>query len=260
MCSPTTDGRPRRPRDRRSSSWCWWARCPSCWSGSNPTGSWSTGCCWRRPGCCARPRWRPGTRPCLASCCRRSGCVPLQLVSDLPLEDLARGVARQRRYEANFPGQLEAGQLAASEVQQLRGCRRLLAGHYDSNHLFAPLLIWHTHDRYVRYGRVLVENLLDLARVDVDAAGDDQVAHPVHDVDVVVLVQHGDIAGADEAVLAGGLAGRLRVVQITSEDHGRAAPELPRLSDGHRLTLCVEHTDLRHEPGWAHAALFAQLV
>ena len=48
-------------------------------------------------------------------------------------------------------------------------------------------------------GRVLVEHLLDLPRVDVVAAPDDQVLLPVDDVVVAVVVHPGQVAGAEPA-------------------------------------------------------------
>ena len=47
---------------------------------------------------------------------------------------------------------------------------------------------------------MLVEHLLDLARVDVVAAADDHVLLAVDDVEVAVLVLAADVAGGEPAV------------------------------------------------------------
>src|SRR4029434_5846246 len=54
--------------------------------------------------------------------------------------------------------------------------------------------------------RVLVQHFLDLPRVDVVAAPDDQVLFAVDDVEVAVLVLAGQVAGPEPAV-GDGLAG-----------------------------------------------------
>jgi hypothetical protein len=57
-------------------------------------------------------------------------------------------------------------------------------------------------------GGMLVEHLLDLPRVDVVAAADDQVLLPVHDVEVAAGVDPGQVTGVEPAVadrLGGGL-------------------------------------------------------
>ena len=57
---------------------------------------------------------------------------------------------------------------------------------------------------------VLVEDLLDLARVDVVAAADDELLLAVDDEEVAVLVDAADVAGAEPAVGVDRLGGRLR--------------------------------------------------
>ena len=55
-------------------------------------------------------------------------------------------------------------------------------------------------DRRLAHAGMLVEHLLDLARVDVVAAADDHVLLAVDDVEVAVVVDAPDVAGAEPAV------------------------------------------------------------
>src|SRR4029450_12815365 len=94
-----------------------------------------------------------------------------------------------------------------------------------------------------------VDHVLHLGRVDVLAAGDDHVLHPVHDRDVTVVVDDGHVARA-EPVTVHHLGGGLGAVPIPSH-HVRTGHDhlalLPRL----HLAAVSAHTahvgeDRRH--------------
>jgi len=77
----------------------------------------------------------------------------------------------------------------------------------------APLVVGHTDDGDLTDGRVLLDDLLNLGRVNVEAAGNDDIVRPVQQVDVAVLVELPDIARVDPTVLdsLGCLLGKLIV-------------------------------------------------
>src|SRR4029077_11820361 len=81
---------------------------------------------------------------------------------------------------------------------------------------------------HVRDIRVAVQELFDLARIDVLAAADDHVLDPADDVDVTVRVHRGQVAGVHPAGGIDGLARRLFVVPVPPHDHVAAAAELAR--------------------------------
>ena len=58
----------------------------------------------------------------------------------------------------------------------------------------APAVIWHAEHRHLVHGGVAADRLLDLARVDVDPAGDDHVVLAVDDVEVALLIAPGQVA------------------------------------------------------------------
>ena len=57
----------------------------------------------------------------------------------------------------------------------------------------------------------MTNGLLDVARVDVDAAGDDEVLLAVDDADVALVVDDHDVAAGEEAVVGGARGGGLVV-------------------------------------------------
>src|SRR5690606_16031757 len=78
---------------------------------------------------------------------------------------------------------------------------------------FATVRIGHADHRGFLDRRVGVDDLLDLPRVDVEAAGDDHVLLPVDDVEVSILIHAGDVAGPQPPVPQG-LGGFLRFVPV----------------------------------------------
>ena len=67
-----------------------------------------------------------------------------------------------------------------------------------------------------------VEHLLDLARVDVVTAADDQLLLAVDEEQIPVLVDPPEVSGREPALGVERLRRRLRVVPVAG-DHGRAA-------------------------------------
>ena len=70
-------------------------------------------------------------------------------------------------------------------------------------------------------GRVLEQGGLDLGRVDVLSAGDEHVLHPVDDVEVALVVDDRDVAGAQPAV---GERRRGRLRRAPSSPASRSGP------------------------------------
>ena len=70
----------------------------------------------------------------------------------------------------------------------------------DGAHLLAERGVGHADDGAVGHGGVLEEGGLDLDRVHVLAAPDDHVLGPVDDVDEVVVVEPGHVAGVQPAL------------------------------------------------------------
>ena len=106
-------------------------------------------------------------------------------------------------------------------------------------HLAASLVGSADH-RGLGHGRVLLQHLLDLFRVDVEPARDDQVATTSVQREDAVGASGREIPGAKVAVDKGG-AGRLLVVPVPAEHGGTLHVQLPDLVGAHGAAVGIEH-------------------
>ena len=90
----------------------------------------------------------------------------------------------------------------------------------------------HTDHRGFADGGMLVEDVLDLARIHVVSATDDHVLLAIDDEEVTVLVDPGQVAGAEPAVIVDRVCGGLRVVPVTLHHVVAADHDLSHFSDG----------------------------
>src|SRR5207248_5615456 len=98
--------------------------------------------------------------------------------------------------------------------------QRLRSGGHDvRGDLLTPLLARHARDRDLLHGWMRFENELDLARVDVEAAGDDQLFDPPADRKRAVPADLAHVTGAEESIGCEGLVGGLWVAPVAGENH-----------------------------------------
>ena len=118
----------------------------------------------------------------------------------------------------------------------------------------AVALVGHPEHRAVDDVGVGVQHVLDHAGVEVHAAADDQVAEPVGQEEVAVVVEASDVAHGEGVVEPGG--GRLvGVVVVLEAPVGGAHVDQALLAGGHRREgVGVEDADLDAGPGPAHRA------
>ena len=113
-----------------------------------------------------------------------------------------------------------------------------------------------THHRRLGHRGVRVEHVLDLTRVHVEAAADDQVFLALDDVEEPVGVEPPDVAGVQPAVAQG--ARRLLGQAVVAEHHVRSAhADLTRVADGKRAVVVIEDRDLDAGERLAHGAELA---
>src|SRR5436305_8413219 len=122
---------------------------------------------------------RPGGRTTEPPAGRRgrAGCwrsPPAASASDLSPHKLAYRVARQLVDKLDSLGHLVGHELTGGEVAQLTGIDRSL-GHHHGSHLLAPGVAGPPDHRHLAHGGMRSEHFLDLARMDVVAAGDDEL-------------------------------------------------------------------------------------
>src|SRR6516165_567748 len=80
--------------------------------------------------------------------------------------------------------------------------------------------VGHADRRSLQYVRVLMEHLLDLARVDVGAPANDQLLLSVDDLEIAALVKNSDVAGREPTVRAEAARIGFRVI-IVADRHRR---------------------------------------
>jgi hypothetical protein len=90
--------------------------------------------------------------------------------------------------------------------------------HHDSGDAFAEIGMGKTDDRTFRDSGQRVDLALDLLRIDVVAAGNDQVLAAPDYVDVAIGIDKAEIAGDEEAVGAEFRLGFLRHAPVAGKD------------------------------------------
>ena len=110
--------------------------------------------------------------------------------------------------ELDLARHLEVGQPLLGEGDHVVGGERVEPRDHDVRLAdLAHPLVGHADDRDVVDAVEPHQRLLDLGRVDVEAAGDVHVLEPVGDGQVAVLVEGADVAGVQPAVGVDGLGG-----------------------------------------------------
>src|SRR3546814_10401974 len=154
----------------------------------------------------------------------------LEAVAQQVLLHLAHGVARQLVHEEHLLRHLEVGERGLGGG--LDGLGRHLgtaAGAlHHREHRLAEVGVRHADDRRLLHARDRVDAELDLLRIGVEAAGDDEVLGPPDDMDVAALVDRRHVSGDEEAVLAE-LGGGLLRLAPRSEEHTSELQSLMRI-------------------------------
>src|SRR5215207_9388113 len=169
--------------------------------------------------------------------------------ADLAFEDLARRALGQLVDEPDLARILVGGDALLDEALHVLGRRAgsRLQGDRGTD-LLAQTVVWDAHDRDLADGGMLVEDLFDLARVDVEPAADDQLLLAVDDEEVAVLVALREIAGVQPSVLVDGPGGRFRAVPIAAHHHRPANQDLAYVALRHVVPLLIDqaHLDAVH--------------
>src|SRR5215210_2852925 len=163
---------------------------------------------------------------------------------DLALEDLPRRSLGQLVHEPDRARVLVGRDLLLDVRPQLVHVDVLAVLEGDGGRdLLAELVVWHADHRHLGHRGVLVEHLLDLARVDVVAAADDQVLLAVDDEEVAVLVHAGHVAGVEPAAAHAVLRG-LGPAPVALHDVVAADDDLADLARRQVVVVVVDHLHL----------------
>src|SRR5215210_9177870 len=113
---------------------------------------------------------------------------------------LPQGVARQLVYEEDLSRLVVTCQVIPAEILHLFGGQLGVVAHHHGGYLLPVLLIGQSHHGDLGDARVSFEHLLDLARVDVVSAADDQLLCPPAYGEVPVLADPAEILRAEPPV------------------------------------------------------------
>src|SRR6201996_3381416 len=157
-----------------------------------------------------------------------------------PLEDLAGPGQGQLADDLQAARGLVAGDVALTEGAQLFQVHGGAGGQGDDRvDPFAPGAVGDADHRHLGHGRVLGDDVLDLDRVHVLAAGDDHVLDPVDHVDVAALVHPAAVAGVHPA-RPDGFGGGPGLLPVAEHDVLAGRDDLPHRAPGH-LDVAVVH-------------------
>src|SRR6478736_7932299 len=125
--------------------------------------------------------------------------------------------------------------------------------------LLAEYPIWLPDDRSLEHPGMGVEDVLDLLRVDVLPAPDDQVLDPVDQGEVAVVVEPADVAGVQPSA-AQRLGRLLPPAEVAAHDVRAADDHLAGLPGRQQRVGPVHHTDVDAGQRPAHATRLAEAV
>src|SRR5262245_20523204 len=197
---------------------------------------------------------------------RSCSAAPLlrELRAELPLHELAVGVARKRLApDLDLDRHLEGGEARGHVGAELL-LRDARAGLHrdDRADLLAEHAVRDPDHGGIHHRRVVVERALDLDAVHVLAAADHHVLGAVHDVDEALVVEAAEVAGAQPA-RDEGLGGRLGLAPVALHHVRSLDPDLADLAGRKRPAARVvrsHHLHLAHRHRSTHAVGLALVV
>jgi len=159
-----------------------------------------------------------------------------RLFPHLELHDLARDVDGEVVHEHDVPRDFVVGDLSLAELFYVLLGHGLTGFHlHPGAELFSVFHVRHPDNVDIRDLLVVVEELLDLARVNVLPATDHHVLEPANDLEVALLVHGAEIARVVPAVLVKrGMGGR-GIVVITFHNAVAAGADLADLAERYDL-------------------------
>src|SRR5262249_52451199 len=137
-------------------------------------------------------------------------------------------------------GTLKAGNGVEAKLVEFAG--RCVADDVGNDNL-PPFVVRAADDGDLAHARVLEQYLLDLARIDVGAAADDDVLGSVLERQIAVGIKGADVPGMQPAVAQRG-GGGPRILPIAGHDYVSAAKNLPGFLGGKRTVVGIHYRHL----------------
>ena len=164
-------------------------------------------------------------------------------LAELGLFDLARGIARHVG-EDDLAGTLIARQTHAKLVDLLLGAGHALLDLNDGRGNLAQTLVGQADNGNVADLLVGTEEVLDLDRVEVLSARDDNVLFAVYKIDKTILVHAGHVARQEPAVVGQDLIGSGGILVVALHDTVALDRQLAYLTLLNRVAVLVQNAGL----------------
>ncbi len=147
----------------------------------------------------------------------------------------ARCGATRRR--SGPPGPLVRREVTCGQGEQVVGLGRWITGRHDHrDHELTPFVGRFAHHRDLGDAGVREQHVLDLARVHVEAARDDELLGSPDDAEVAVVIELADVAAAEPSVGVERVAGRVVPVPVAGEHVRSAEQDLARRPSARRTS------------------------
>src|SRR5947209_5155792 len=91
--------------------------------------------------------------------------------------------------------------------------------HNESCYCFTTIFMWNAYNGSLCYSLVTIQHLFYLTRIDIEAAGDDQVFGTIYNIEITILVHFADITGTQPAIDEN-VSGLCFAVPIATHDVG----------------------------------------
>src|SRR5947209_14731369 len=154
--------------------------------------------------------------------------VAYNALSKLVFHNLAGGVDRKLVDDLDLARDLVVGHLVSAPGEDFFPAG---GGGDDESHAdLAHAVVGDADDRRLLDVRMAQESVLDLGRVNVEAADDEHVLDATDDAEVAALVEHAEVAGARPAVVGQRVGRGLRVVEVAGHHRPALDDDLARLS------------------------------
>ena len=128
--------------------------------------------------------------------------------------------------------------LADERREFVRGDNGVVEGHDVGLDLLAELAVIDPEHDDLADGRVFVESVLDLDRIDVLATSDDEISAAARKEEQPVL-DAAEVAGSEPSARSDRVGGRLRVVPVAGRDHRAAQHDVADLAVWERVVVIV---------------------
>ena len=128
--------------------------------------------------------------------------------------------------------------------------------HNAGLHRLPPFFAGYADHRHIGDLRMGIDRVFDFGRIDILAAGNDHVLHPVADIEVTIFIEIARIARAEPAVAINGLSRCIWHLPIASHVFGRSGGNFANCARRQAVSILIndlQFDPIQRSPDRAHA-------